>query len=877
MNSVAPQTIYLKDYKPTPFLIDSVSLDVWLDPTETHVKTAFAARRRESGAALSLDGEGLRLVSIRVDGVELTANEYELSDKHLTLRPVQDECNIEIEQICDPQGNTELSGLYMSNGMFCTQMEAEGFRRFAYFYDRPDVMARYRVRLEAPQSFPVLLCNGNHIESGTAGGDRHYAIWDDPHPKPTYLFALVAGKLASLHDGFITMSGRDVKLGIYVEEGKQDRCDWAMQSLKASMRWDEERFGREYDLDVFNIVAVSDFNMGAMENKGLNIFNDKYILARPDTATDLDYLQIEAIIAHEYFHNWTGNRITCRDWFQLCLKEGLTVFRDQEFTSDMRSRAVKRIQDVRTLRARQFPEDQGPLSHPVRPSSYIEINNFYTPTVYEKGAEICRMMQTVIGRDAFRKAMDIYFDRHDGDAATVEDFIRCMEDASGRDLAHFSKWYEQSGTPNVRVSSKHDARSKTLTLTVTQATAGNGEEKKLALNIPLTVGLMDRDGRDIELCDAAGSRLNTPVLELTEASQQFVFGSVANPPVVSINRSFTAPVVLQTDASEDDLLCLLGHDSDSFNRWEAAQTLARALILNTIATMKAGNTPVSTERYAAALRNSLIDDSLDDALKALLLTLPPEAEIAASLGGDADSDLVFKAREHVKHQIAAHMKNELLVVMDETSERGAYAPDQAGTGRRSLRYACLALLATCDTQRATVLARADFEAANSMTAETGAVSAILAVDGEDRSSLLDEFYQRHHGDPLLIDKWLLMNAQIPGEKAYHRIEALLGHKDFTFHTPNRVYALLGGFTGGNLSGFNAAHGEGYRLVADCIVKIDQINPQVASRIATGFRSWHIFDSTRRLHAKTAMERILSVPNLSQNVFEIISKTNKMGS
>ncbi|WP_373504380.1 aminopeptidase N, partial [Aestuariivirga sp.] len=645
MKTETPQTIRLEDYKPTPYLIESVHLDFHLEPTATQVRALLTMTPNpnsvEAGAPLVLDGEKIALVSVKLDGVLLTDEQFSTTDQSLTIAEVpQGPFVVEIVTICNPKANTQLSGLYVSGGIFCTQCEAEGFRRITYFYDRPDVMARFTVRMEADAAlFPVLLSNGNRRTRGIIEENgRHFAIWDDPFPKPSYLFALVAGDLAAVHDSFTTMSGRKVELGIYVEKGKEDRCAWAMEALKSSMRWDEKRFGLEYDLGVFNIVAVPDFNMGAMENKGLNIFNDKYILALPDTATDLDYVNIEAIIAHEYFHNWTGNRITCRDWFQLCLKEGLTVFRDQEFTSDIRSRPVKRIADVKTLRARQFPEDGGPLAHPVRPSAYMEINNFYTPTVYEKGAELCRMLQTLIGEQAFRKAMDLYFERHDGEAATVEDFVTCMADASGRDLTQFFSWYEQAGTPQVIAEGAYDPVAKTYTLTLEQRTPPTpGQPDKVPLHIPLGIGLVEPDGDDMPLALEGHGTLNSPVIELTERRQTFRFTGVAKRPALSLNRGFSAPIQLTVNTSTEDQLFLMGRDRDSFNRWEAGQTLGRALILSRYDGAASAN---SAKSYAAALKSILDDSAADAAFKAAMLGLPTEGEIAAAIGRDVATDLV---------------------------------------------------------------------------------------------------------------------------------------------------------------------------------------------------------------------------------------------
>jgi aminopeptidase N len=870
MRTDSPKTIHLRNYRPTPFAITHVDLDVSLHETETRVKSKLAFKpRKGSKGPITLDGEGLTLKSISINGEALSPKDYQYTDNLLTIKkPPRKAFTLEIEQLCNPKANTALSGLYLSNGMFCTQMEAQGFRRFAFHYDRPDVMATYRVRVEAPASLPILLSNGNRVSQGKADTNRHFAIWDDPHPKPAYLFALVGGDLASIHDDFTTSEGKPVKLGIYVEKGKQDRCAWAMESLKASMRWDEQRFGRAYDLEEFNIVAVSDFNMGAMENKGLNIFNDKYILARPDTATDTDHMLIEAIIAHEYFHNWTGNRITCRDWFQLCLKEGLTVFRDQEFTSDMRSRAVKRISDVKTLRARQFPEDQGPLAHPVRPSSYIEINNFYTPTVYEKGAELCRMMLTLIGPKYFRKAMDLYFKRHDGEAATIEQFVACMEKASGRSLKHFFRWYETPGTPRVTARTKFDAKKKTFTLSLTQKI----HKQKKPLHIPLSVGLVNNDGKAMILRQK-GKRI-PPVIEFTKPKQDFKFTNVAAKPVLSLNRGFTAPIVLETDLKQDELLFLMGHDVDSFNRWEAAQTVGRSLILTAMKAKSQGRNLPNVDGFADALERTIKDPRLDNAFKALMMQLPPEAEIAGSAGGNADADLVVSAREAIRKAVALKLRATLEGLVDQTAERGSYKLDTQSTARRSLRYTSLALLAAADPTRALSIAEAEVAKADNMTAEQGAIISVMAVDSPRRKALLEAFYTRHADDHLLVDRWFMLNATLPGNESWKHVEKLTRHKDFKLSTPNRVYALIGGFTGGNLAGFNAASGQGYRVVADQIIALNKINPQVAARIATGFRSWKLFDAPRRAAASQEMKRILAEKNLSSDVYEIISRTLK---
>ncbi|MFN0190489.1 MAG: aminopeptidase N [Aestuariivirga sp.] len=878
MDTAAPAKTLLADYKPTPYVAESIDLAFQLAQQKTVVRSRIVfkpnPKSSETNAPLVLDGEKIELDGIKLNGELLARRHFALTQDSLTIPKVpQESFTLEIETTCNPSANSELSGLYITNGVFCTQCEAEGFRRITYFYDRPDAMTIYKVRIEADRkTCPVLLSNGNPGASGDLGNVRHFAEWSDPHPKPSYLFALVAGDLAKVEDSFVTRSGKHVSLGIYVEKGKEERCAWAMDSLKASMRWDEEAFGREYDLDVFNIVAVPAFNMGAMENKGLNIFNDKYILALPETATDTDYTNIEAIIGHEYFHNWSGNRITCRDWFQLCLKEGLTMFRDQEFTSDLRSRAVKRISDVKTLRARQFPEDGGPLAHAVRPSSYIEINNFYTPTVYEKGAEICRMMQSLIGKVAFRKAMDLYFARHDGEAAAIEDFVRCMEESSGRDLSQFFAWYEQAGTPHVVAQGTYDATRKTFALDIEQTTAPTpGQDFKRPLHMPLRLGLIAPDGEDMPLdLDGVGA-LNEPVIELREKRQTFMFRNVPRKPVVSINRGFTAPVTLTVNQGEAANLFLMEKDPDTFNRWEAGQTVAKELALKIAGALAGSGALPDASGYARALSGVLKDSRVDAAFKALMLGLPTEAEIAAAIGRDVNTDTVLAARTHLRGVTGKTLLPQIQSIWRDTAETAAYKPDPQSTARRSLRYAALHLLAAADEGEAIRLAREDLEAPASMTAEIGALSALVSI-GEDAAALeLSRFFERHGGDPLLVDKWLALNAQIAGESAAARIAALTKHPTFTFATPNRVYALIGSFTGANPSGFNAAHGQGYAVVADAILTLDQSNPQVAARIATGFRSWRMLDAPRRIHAQAQLNRIFAKEKLSRDTYEIVSR------
>ncbi|TMJ35365.1 MAG: aminopeptidase N [Alphaproteobacteria bacterium] len=915
MNIASPQTVYLKDYKPVPYLIDEVSLDFDLAPEATRVSSRLSLRPNEAagpgGAPLVLAGEKLELKAISIDGKPVDKSRYSVNPSSLTIAEVpQKPFTLEIVTLCNPKANTELSGLYVSNNIFCTQCEAEGFRRITYFYDRPDVMARYKVRIEGPAATcPVLLSNGNPGETRKIPGtDRHFALWNDPHPKPSYLFALVAGDLAHVADSFVTRSGRKVDLRIYVERGKEDRCAWAMESLKTSMRWDEERFGLEYDLDIFMIVAVSDFNMGAMENKGLNIFNDKYILALPETATDVDYVNIEAIIAHEYFHNWTGNRITCRDWFQLCLKEGLTVFRDQEFTSDIRSRAVKRIADVKRLRADQFPEDSGPLAHPVRPASYIEINNFYTATVYEKGAELCRMLLTLIGRDAFRKAMDLYFERHDGEAATVEDFVRCMADASGRDLSQFFSWYEQAGTPEVVVSEKYNEAAKIYELTLEQVTSPTpGQPDKAALQIPLGIGLVGQDGEDLPLdLDGTGT-LNEPLIELTEAKKSFRFRNVPRKPVLSLNRGFSAPVRIKSDASMADQLFLMKTDNDTFNRWESAQTAAHALIradlerfppklpdfgdkeaLQNISdrassparidSIRAGEARAGVKRAAdrksfiTALSAVLNDCEVDLAFKALMLGLPGEQEIATLIGRNVDPGAIHEARERLRATIGSGLKDVLLDLWKMTDAKGAYRPDPEETGRRSLRDAVLYAIAGGDAALGAQLAIEQLARSASMTDEIGALSTLVTLDRPERDAALDAFYACHRNDHLIVDKWFALQASAPLGGTNQRVRELMQHPDFKLTTPNRVRSLVGTLAMANPFAFHAQDGEGYAILADTILALDKLNPQVAARMATAFRSWAMLEEKRQGLAKAQLERILATPGLSRDLFEIASKS-----
>ncbi len=879
MNDASRQTKHLKDYAPPDYLIDAVTLDVRLAPKAARIVSTLKMRPNPEAATdgppLVLDGEALTLERIVLDGEELAAGDYTLSAGKLTIPHVPAEpFTLEITTLCDPEANTELSGLYRSQGTYCTQCEPEGFRRITYFIDRPDILAVYTVRIEAGPDTPVLLSNGNPVKKGgVPGTDRHYAVWHDPFPKPSYLFALVGGDLASIHDTFKTASGREVALAIYVEHGKEDRCAWAMESLKRSMRWDEERFGLEYDLDVFNIVAVSDFNMGAMETKGLNIFNDKLVLARPDTASDADYASIESVIAHEYFHNWTGDRVTCRDWFQLCLKEGLTVFRDQEFTEDVRMGPVMRIITARLLKSHQFPEDAGPLAHPVRPGSYIEINNFYTSTVYEKGAEVCRMLQTLLGRDTFRKGLELYFERHDGEAATVEDFVGAMADASGRDLSQFMLWYTQSGTPELACSLDYDAHAKTARLNVSQVVPPTpGQTSKEPMHIPLKVGLIGANGDELPL-KLNGDTLSDGLLEVTEREQSFEFHDVPAPPTPSLLRDFSAPVRLTTSLDADQIEFLMIHDSDPFNRWQAAQTYA--INLMTAAARNSHDTaPVTgTEagRLAQSLATTVRDETLAPAYRAEGLKLPAESDVARELARNVDTDAVHDARNALRATIGETIGDTLAEIYDTTAPRGSFSPDPKSAGSRSLRNATLDLLVA--TQRPEEIDRAmrHYREASNMTDAIMALSILSHLDVPARDEALDDFYGRWQDEPLVLDKWFAVQARAARPDCVDTVRALLNHPKFSLKNPNRVRALIGSFAQANPSGFNRADGEGYRLLASQALEIDRFNPHVAARLLGAFESWRTLEPGRQAHAKAALES-LSDQKLSIDSFEIVSKT-----
>jgi len=875
-----PRAIKLKNYKPSNYLIDKVYLDFALHPTATRVNSRLSMRPNPAAAGthrpLVLDGEHLDLVEIKLDGIPLDERDYRVSSSDLTIKKLPAKpFKLEIVTKINPEANKALSGLYRSSGVYCTQCEAEGFRRITYFLDRPDVLATYTTRIEADANEAgVLLGNGNPVERGSAG-DRHYAVWEDPHPKPSYLFALVGGNLTSIASDFETASGRPVDLRIYVEPGKEDRCAWAMDSLKRSMVWDEERFGLEYDLDVFNIVAVSDFNMGAMENKGLNIFNDRLILASPDTATDAIYQRIESVVAHEYFHNWTGNRITCRDWFQLCLKEGLTVFRDQEFTADERDPTVGRIADVRELRARQFPEDGGPLAHPVRPSSYIEINNFYTATVYEKGAELVRMLQTICGKEGFRKGMDLYFERHDGDAATIEDFIACFEKAAKADLSQFQIWYHQAGTPELVCETSYNAKNQTFELTVEQVLAPTpGEARKKALHIPLRIGLLGADGNDLRLKLASGERTPDGLLHITKRKQKFLFTGIKERPVLSLLRGFSAPVNITLDRSDDELRFLMANDSDLFSRWQANVEFASRLMVELTRDPKAKSTIERVDAFASSLGLTLADDTLAHAYRAEMLKMPTETDVAQIISRNVDPDAVHKARKAFMKRVGQQLGRQLETIyetLQADTVNGEFNPDAISAGRRALCNGVLTLLSARSSKADKARLLTHFEAAGNMTDQSHALMLLAAVGGADANAALQAFRDQWQDDHLVINTWLSAHAAAPRASALADIKRLMKDPLFSMETPNKVHALITMFAVGNPSQFIKANCTGYRFLARQVLALDKNNPQLAARVLNAFRSWRALEPERQGHAEAAIRSIVDAPNISNDVFELASK------
>lgn len=858
---------HLRDYQPPAFLVERVELDFNLKETGTRVDARLRLKPNPQGAGgpLKLDGEGLETLWVKLDSRELGQGDWHLEQGQLVIaQPPNTAFVLETSVIIAPETNKALEGLYRSGGLFCTQCEAEGFRRITWYPDRPDVLATWLVRIEADEvRYPVLLSNGNPLESGSLGNGRHFAIWEDPFPKPSYLFALVAGDLVFVEDWHRTPSGRDIRLRIYVERENLDKCSHAMASLKKSMRWDEEQYGLECDLDVYNIVAVNDFNMGAMENKGLNIFNSKCVLARPDTATDADFLGIEGVIAHEYFHNWSGNRVTCRDWFQLALKEGLTVYRDQEFSADMNSRGVKRIQDVRLLRTHQFAEDDGPMAHPVRPESYEEINNFYTLTVYEKGAELARMLANLIGPRAWRKGADIYFSRHDGQAVTIEDFVACMAEASGRDLSQFLRWYQYAGTPRIGVSMDFDADAGRLALHLTQTLPDTpGQSSKPPLHIPLLVGLLGADGRELL---PEGSRL----LELREPSQTFVFEQIHEAPLLSFNRGFGAPVKLLYEYSDQALCQLMRHDSDGFNRWDAAQSLAQRVLLAMVADIQAGRAPKASGLWLETIAGLLAEDTDDAALLAETLSLPSEGYLADAMSV-VDVEAIHEARQALLAQSAAHAWNALATLCGQETRADDLSP--AAMGQRRLKNLALGYLVATGKSDAFDLCLAQYRQGRSMTETLAALALLADSDHPERQRVLADFEQRWQGDALVMDKWFSVQAQSSRADTLKQLERLMAHPAFSLENPNKVRALIGSFCSSNPLRFHADDGAGYRFLADQVLKLDGSNPQVAARLLRSMSRWQRYDEGRQKLMRAQFERILAKADLSKDLHEVAVKS-----
>ena len=877
MKDANPKTIYLKEYQQPDYWIDHVDLSFELAEEQTRVTSNIQFTRREQVAdntSLILHGEEQDLIDVFVDGMALSDSEYKVDDNSLTILNVPKSFNLSVVSIIKPQLNTSLEGLYQSSGNFCTQCEAEGFRKITYFLDRPDVMATYRTTIIADKTkYPVMLSNGNPIDSGELEENRHWITWEDPHKKPAYLFALVAGDLACIKDSFTTMSGRNVALEIYVEDHNKDKCDHAMQSLKNAMRWDEETFGLEYDLDIYMIVAVDDFNMGAMENKGLNVFNSKFVLASQDTATDVDYEHIEGVIGHEYFHNWTGNRVTCRDWFQLTLKEGLTVFRDQQFSGDMLSHAAKRIDEVNVLRTRQFAEDAGPMSHPIQPSTYVEINNFYTVTVYNKGAEVIRMIHTLLGADGFRKGMDLYFQRHDGQAVTTQDFVAAMADANNADLSQFKRWYSQAGTPTLDVTESYDAAKQQYSLTFKQSCEPTAEQAtKEDFVIPVRLGLLDDKGNDMSLFVDGESLGNETVLQITESEQQFVFDNISVKPVASLLRNFSAPVKLLMSQTDDDLAFLMAHDSDDFNRWDAGQRLALNIMLDLISKQQNGEALTLSPSLINACKNVLNDISIDKALTARALTLPSEDYLAEMIE-PIDVDAIHAVREFVRVELATALSTEFKSVY-QANQNEHYQLSAEAMGQRSLKNVCLTYLMCVTDNHA--MAEQQYRNASNMTDQMAAFRAICHHECEQRQQIIEDFYLQWKNQPLVIDKWFTVQATaaLAGKEqtSLDEIAKLRDHDDFDISNPNRVRSLYAAFSQLNAVMFHDISGRGYELLADLVIELNTRNPQIAARILLPLGRWQRFDQQRQLLMKAQLKRIAELEDLAKDVYEVVSKS-----
>ena len=877
MLNPTPQTTYLNDYTPPSFLITSVILDIDIRDDYTIVASALAISRNpaaiDRSAPLVLDGEELELLELKLDGRKFDDTEYELDPEHLTIVDVPDAFGLEIQVKISPQSNTQLMGLYASKDGFFTQCEAEGFRRITFFLDRPDIMSVYTTTIRADKAqLPLLLSNGNLEAEGDSPDSRHWARWVDPFPKPAYLFAMVAAKLDRLEDDFVTASGRAVKLLIFVEPGKLDQAGFAMEALRSAMRWDEEVFGLELDLDQYMIVAVSDFNMGAMENKGLNIFNTKYVLARADTATDSDFMMLDRVIAHEYFHNWTGNRVTCRDWFQLSLKEGLTVFRDQRYGEDRYSRAVQRIQEVRGLRTGQFPEDAGPMAHPVRPGAYIEISNFYTATIYNKGAEVVRMIHTLLGPERFRAGIDLYFERHDGQAVRTEEFVAAMQDASNVDLEQFQHWYHQAGTPMVVANGHYDPQTQRYSLRLGQHCAPTpGQTEKLPFHLPIAVGLIGANGNDLPLYPTDGNAVDgtTCVLSLTAREQLFEFDNVPEAPVPSILRHFSAPVVLNYDYNDSELAHLMAYDSDPFNRWEAGQRLAMNVILAGIEGYRQGNEPGVHNALVNALARIVADAPSDPAFAAEALALPSEVYIAEQLDV-VDPKAILHVRTALRKHIASALESDLLSTYGSFAVIGDYSPDPESAGRRALRNSCLSYLMELATPAIINRCVEQLNNADNMTESIAALSALANCECPERAPAIAAFYMKWREEPLVVDKWFAVQTTSRLPKALEKVKELMRHEAFDIKNPNNVRAVIGAFCHGNHAAFHSDDGSGYAFAAAQVIALDAINAQIAARLARAFDRWRKFDIQHQQHAHSALERIRSTEGLSKDTFEVVS-------
>ena len=877
MRTSQPQTIFLKDYRVPAFLVDHVDLRFELFEDGARVHCTLAMRRNpdsdSSDKSLELDGDSLTtLESVSLDGNPLEGSAYEDRDDKLTLHEVPDQFNLGIVTWIEPQNNTRLEGLYKSSGMFCTQCEAEGFRCITYFPDRPDVMARFRTRVEADKSrYPILLSNGNDVEKGDLADGRHFVTWEDPFPKPCYLFALVAGDLVEKRDSFNTMSGRDIDLRMYVEPRNAEKCDHAMDSLKRAMRWDEEVYGREYDLDIFMIVAVDDFNMGAMENKGLNIFNSSCVLASQETATDMAFQRIESIVAHEYLLNWSGNRVTCRDWFQLSLKEGFTVFRDSCFSADVGSPTVKRIEDATMLRTAQFAEDAGPMAHPVRPESYMEITNFYTLTIYEKGSEVVGMIHTLLGPDLFRKGSDLYFERHDGQAVTTDDFVRAMEDASGRDLSQFRLWYEQSGTPELTVRDEFDDAAGIYRLTISQSIPDTpGQTNKKPQHIPFSIGLLGADGQSLPLkltADDAEAPMDR-VLELTDASHTFEFHGMSERPVPSLLRGFSAPVRVFYPWTREQLTFLMSHDSDGFNRWDAGQRLAVDVINSRVASAGEDVDAGLIEAY----RSLLADSSLDQALVAKMLQLPSEAYLI-ELADQPNVPAIHRARERVLEHLARALRDELLACYHRNTLSGHYEVTPEAVARRSLRNTALAWLLHIDDEEGRALATSQFSESDNMTDRMGALRALVNSGYQkEQEQALADFYQQWKDDPQVVEQWFSVQSGSTRTGGLRKIHELMAHPAFDWKNPNKIRSVIGVFAGQNLPAFHAEDGAGYQFLAEQVRKLDDSNPQIAARLVSPLTRWRKFAPVHGKQMKLALETIRDKSGLSRDVYEVVHKS-----